>query len=213
MIRGNLSLAMIATNSYVLGILWVIGRYSDDNGRYFFLRHKDWYYLDIVRQELNVTAKIHQVMHKGKPQYRLKASGFEITVLQRLGWQPRWDVQRVYPKITEHRDLLRAYLEIHSRVDTLTITKRDGRKQKQPRLRVYGNRAFLEEMSEVIAAETGAGVKKVQKATNRSGVSGILYYTSRVELQSIFNYLYQPGTKLFNRDRYNDFQEIINQFK
>lgn len=199
---------------YLLGILWAIGRFTEDAGtRYFFLRYRDQYFLDIVHRELNVTAGIHVIQNKGKPEYRLKISGFDIRGLKGLGWQPRWEGRRTYPKITDHRDFIRAYLEIHGSIDTLTITKPDGRKQKQPRLRIYGNKAFLGELTEVLATETGAGVKKVQKATNTSEVSGILYYTSRDELQGILNYLYRPGTRLFNRDWYNHFIEIIQQFQ
>lgn len=202
-------------DNYVLGILWAIGRYSEDTGeRYFFLRHKDRYFLDVVRQELGVTANLHQVTHKGRPQYRLKISGFDVSSLESIGWQPPREGRRRYPKIAEHHDFIRAYIEVHGRIDTLTIRdRRRNRAQKQPRLRIYGNKAFLNELTEVLAAEVGIGVKKVQKATNLSETSGILYYTSRAELQSIIDYLYQPGTRLLNRDWYNNFQEVIRQFK
>lgn len=200
-------------DNYVLGIFWAIGRYSVDNGiKYFFIRHKERYYLDVVRQELGLKSSVFFAEHKGKPQYKLKVTGFDFARIEKLGWQPRFSEQRDYPKIYEHRDFLRAYIEIHSRIDILTITSR-GRKQRQPRLRIYGSKYFLSELTEVLSAEVGALPKKVQKATNKSEVSGILYYTSRAEIECIVSYLYQPETKYFNRERYEEFRDILIQFQ
>lgn len=200
-------------DGYILGILWALGRYSEDSGaRYFFLRHKDRFFLDAVRHALNVPANIHTVTHKGKPQYRLKISGFDFTALEALGWQPRWEAQRTYPRIVEHRDFIRAYLELHSGIDTLTIRKQNRPPHRQPRLRIYGNKAFLEELTGVLAAEVGTGIKKVQKSTNESEVSGILYYTSLGELRDIIMYLYQPETRIFNREYYDSFQDILRRW-
>ena len=58
---------------YVLGILWALGRYSEDaDSKYFFIRHNREYFLQVVRDELNLKSNIHTVLHKNKTQYRLK---------------------------------------------------------------------------------------------------------------------------------------------
>lgn len=201
-------------DGYVLGILWAIGTFTEEEGtRYILLRHKERYFLDEVKKELDVTAAIHTVTEKGKTQYRLKVHGYDTPrEMERLGWQPRWSEQRGYPNITEHRDFIRAYIEIHSRMDVLTIRKRDRPPQKQPRLRIYGNRSFLEGLTQVLASEAGIGVKKVQKATEKSVVSGILYYTSAEELRRLMGYLYESGVKYFYREAYEQFREVMGLF-
>ncbi|MDR3585516.1 MAG: hypothetical protein P4L59_09345 [Desulfosporosinus sp.] len=41
------------------------------------------------------------------------------------GWQPRISEQRNYPDIPDHIDFIRAYFELHSTLDTITIRKRN----------------------------------------------------------------------------------------
>lgn len=196
-------------DNYILGILWSIGRMAEDEGkRYFFLRHQDRYFLDAAKQALGVEVNIYTVTHKGKPQYCLKISGFDMTPLEALGWRARNAEQRSYPRIHEHRDFIRAYCEIHSGVDTMTI-----RDRQSPRLRIYGNRAFLEQLAEALAAEAGVGVMKVQKATEKSLVSGILYYQGTANLEVIFSYLYRSPVEKLHGGYYESFLEILKQFK
>lgn len=201
-------------DSYVIGILWAIGRYAEEEGaRYFFLRHKARFFLDVVKDELGVTADVYTVTHKGQLQHRLKAHGYDTArELEHLGWQPRWAEERDYPGITDHRDFIRAYLEIHAAADIMTIRKR-GRARRNPRLRIYGNRTFLQELTEVLAAQVGTHVKTVQKATNQSEVSGILYYSSMVELENIFSYIYRPGTKNVYRKFHDKFLDVLREFR
>jgi hypothetical protein len=197
---------------YILGIFWALGRYVDEtespNHQYFFLRHNQEHFLQVVRQELKLQANVHIVTHHEKPEYRLKISGVDVTELVKLGWSPRWAEQRDYPRIAEHRDFIRAYTEIHSSLDIIVIRERN-RARTQPRLRIYGNRHFLEQLTEVLFFEVGSGVKKVQKATNQSEPSGILYYQSRLELERLLEYLYSPSTQYFSRDYYERFREIL----
>lgn len=201
--------------NYVLGILWAIGQYIEEPGyRYFFLRSKSWYHLDAVRQEMNLKSNVQTCKHKGKRQYRIKISGFDINVLKEIGWRPRFSEQRDYPRIAEHQDFIRAYLELHSAIDTLTINdRRRNRTHKLPRLRIYGNKFFLGELTEILAVHVGLGIKKVQKATNISETSGILYYTSKAELRMLISYLWSPGTLLFHREYYEKLNEVLGQFK
>ncbi len=202
---------------YVLGIIWALGRYVDkieDEREYYFIRHKNKYFLQVIRRELELKANIQAVTHKGKLQYRLKVAGMDIAQLNRLGWQPRNAVQRGYPRLVAgHRDFIRAYMEIHSSVDTMTIRKQNRPPHKQPRLRIYGNKDFLAELTQVLANEVGTGPKKVQRATLESEVSGILYYMSKVELRNIFYYLYRPPVDYFDREYYGRYREVMRLFE
>ena len=200
-------------NTYVLGILWALGRYSDDAGnKYFFLRHNREYFLQVVKDELGLKSNIHTVLHKNKTQYRLKVSGFDVAAMERLGWQERNAEQRSYPNIVSgHRDFIRAYIEIHSAIGTITIKRKAG-PRTGPRMRIYGNKLFLEQLSEVLAAEVGVGVKAVQQATRLSEVSGILYYQSTVELQSILSYIYSPPVIYFDREFYENYSDTMKMF-
>jgi len=201
-------------NTYVLGILWALGRYVEDkHTEYFFLRHNREYFLQIVRRELGLKSNIHIVQHKRKLQYRLKVSGLDITYLKNINWQPRNSKQRSYPRIIEHRHFMRTYLEIHSTVDTMTIRKRNRPPYKQPRLRIYGNIEFLAGLNEALAAEIGIGIKKVQKATAKTEVSGILYYMSITEIRKIFDYAYRPPIEYFDRDYHEQFLNTMRNFK
>jgi len=205
---------MVSTdiNSYVLGILWSLGRYSEDVGnKHFFLRHNREYFLQIVKNEFDLKSNIHTVLHKNKTQYRLKVSGFDIVALELVGWQARNAEQRSYPNIQDgHRDFIRAYLEIHSAIDTITIQRKTG-PRTGPRLRIYGNKYFLEQMTEVLATEVGAGVKRVQQATRLSEVSGILYYQSTNELQRIFEYVYSTPVSYFDREYYENYKYVLTR--
>lgn len=200
---------------YILGILWAIGTFTEGEGtRYFFLRHKDRYFLDVVKAGLGVTAAIHTVTEKGRVQYRLKVHGYDILrEMERLGWQPRWSEQRGYPSIAEHRDFVRVYLEIHAAVDTIIIRKKSRPPHENPRLRIYGNNVFLAELTEVLVAQVETGVKKVQKTTDIAPTSGILYYQSTAELESIYAWLCRPGTEFLHRGFQEEFREVLVQFR
>jgi len=200
-------------NNYTLGIIWALGRYVDKTqspNQYFFIRHNRKHFLEIVRQDLKLKSSIHTVTHRDKLQYRLKISGLDITEIQRLGWSPRMSEQRCYPNISGHKDFIRAYLEIHSSIDIVTIKRQRRRTRRQLRLRIYGNRYFLEQLNENLASETGTGIKKVQQATLKSQISGILYYQSLVELRAIFNYLYRPPVQYFDRTYRALFYDQVN---
>jgi hypothetical protein len=194
---------------YIVGILWAIGRYTKDDYDYFFLRYKDRYFLDVVREALNVPGEVFLGSSRTGPQYRLKIHHFDMTILERLGWQPRLSEQRGYPSIIEHRDFIRAYIEIHGSIDTSTIRKRNASPYRQPRLRVYGNKHFLNELSEILFTQANIGVKKVQKTSDVAASSGILYYQSRSELKVLLNYLYPPEISYFHREYYGNFREVL----
>lgn len=203
-------------NTYILGIFWALGRYVDEfqspGYPHFFIRHNRRHFMDVVRRDLNLSSNIHTVIHRGKPQYRLKVTGMDFATLERLGWQPRNDVTRGYPRINEHRDFIRAYVEIHSSIDIVTIKKRGRLPYRQPRLRIYGNMQFLTELTEVLATEIGINVMKVQQSTRASEVSGTLYYQSRKDLKAILDYLYRPPLEYFDREHYDRYREVMGLF-
>ncbi len=203
-------------NTYVLGILWALGSYEEYKqtySHYFLIRHTNPYFLQVVRQELALRANIHVVRRHDKPQYRLKIFSIDMEYFNRLGWHPRNAVERNYPSLVDgHSDFIRAYLEIHTRFDILTIRNRKKKPSRRLRLRIYGNMQFLTELTNVLACEVGTGVKKPQLAKNRmSELSGALYYQSLRELRSLFKYLYQPPIEHFDREYYKRFFEVLRK--
>lgn len=207
---------MTHLNTYVLGILWALGRYVDETNsshQYFFIRHSREFFLEVLRQEMSLRSKVHTVLHKGKTQYRLKVSGLDINALEHIGWQSRNAGERNYPRIKSgHRDFIRAYLEIHSTVDTILIRKRNRKSYKQPRLRIFGNLHFLDELTQVLANQIEAGIKKPQISTRQSEVSGTLYYQSIREVQNIFEYLYRPPVEYYDWQYYDRFSGMLREW-
>lgn len=193
---------------YVLGILWSIGSPIEDRYPYFMLRHHDRYFLDVVRKALNIPTSVFAGESLTRAQYKLKLFNFDLNQLTQYGWQTRLSEQRSYPNIREHANFIRAYIELHSSVDTLTIRQRSKERRSQ-RLRIYGNRYFLEQLTEMLSSQVEVTPKRVQKATNLSEFSGILYYQSRRELEKLHDYLYPPGIQYFHRGYYEHFRSLL----
>ena len=194
---------------YVLGILWSIGSPIEDKYNYFMLRHHDRYFLDVVREVLNVSTSVFVGESLTGPQYKLKLFNFDLSQLTQYGWQPRLSEQRNYPNIPEHVDFIRAYFELHSALDTLTIRQR-SKERRSPRLRIYGNRYFLEQLTEVLSSQVAITPKRVQKTTKHSEFSGILYYQSRREIEKLLAYLYpHGGIQYFHREYYEHFRSML----
>ena len=105
---------------YVLGILWSIGSPIEDRYPYFMIRHHDRYFLDVVRNALNISTSVFVGESLTASQYKLKLFNFDLNQLTQYDWQPRLSEQRYYPNIREHVDFIRAYIELHSSADTLT---------------------------------------------------------------------------------------------
>ena len=143
-----------------------------------------------------------------RPQYKLKLFNFDLGQLTQYGWQPRIAEQRNYPNIQEHASFIRAYLELHSSIDTLTIRKRN-KERTSSRLRIYGNRYFLEVLTEVLSSQAEISPKRVQKTTKLSEQSGILYYQSHRELEKLLEYLYPSGLKYFQQEYYDRFRSLL----
>lgn len=193
---------------YVLGILWSIGSPIEDRYPYFYLRHHDRHFLDVVREALNVSTSVFMGESLTGPQYKLKIFNFDLNLLAQYGWQPRLSEQRIYPNITEHVNFIRAYIELHSTLDTITIRQRN-KERRSPRLRIYGNRNFLNKLTEMLSSQVEITPKRVQMATRLSDSSGILYYQSRQELEKLLDYLYPSGIQYFHREYYEHFRSSI----
>lgn len=193
-------------NMYALGIFWSIGRQSEEG--YFLLRHKDKYFLETAKTDLQASSDIFSITQHGKIQYRLKVRDLDIFTLKRLGWHARNSEERPYPNILDHQDFIRAYMEIHSNLDIITL-----RGRQKPRLRIYGNKTFLESITNVLASQIGTSTKKVQKTTNIAETSGVLYYQSRTELEAIFSYLYRPPIENYHFEFYERFRNMLGRFR
>lgn len=193
---------------YVLGILWSIGSPIEDRYPYFMLRHHDRYFLDVVRETLDISTTVFEGESRTRPQYKLKLFNFDLSQLTQYGWQHRIAEQRNYPNIQEHANFIRAYLELHSSVDAITIRKR-GKERTSPRLRIYGNRYFLEELTVVLSYQAGIYPKRVQKATKLSENSGLIYYQSHKELEKLLEYLYPSDLQYFHREYYDHFRSLL----
>ncbi|CAA7600860.1 Hypothetical protein DEACI_1513 [Acididesulfobacillus acetoxydans] len=195
---------------YALGILWSIGSPIEDRYPYFMLRHHDRYFLDVVHEALNVSTSVFAGEARTGSQYKLKIFKFDLRQLIQYGWQSRISDQRKYPDISEHADFIRAYFELHSTIDTLTVRKR-GKERRSPRLRIYGNRYFLDQLTEVLNSQAEISPKRVQRATKYSKFSGILYYQSRRELEKLLDYLYPPDAWYFHRGYYEQFRAALHR--
>jgi hypothetical protein len=141
-------------------------------------------------------------------QYKLKVFNFDLSQLTQYGWQPRLSEQRNYPNITEHVDFIRAYIELHSALDTITIRQRN-KERKSSRLRIYGNRHFLDDLTEMLSSQVEITPKRVRMATKLSESSGILYYQSRRELEKLLAYLYPSDLLYFHREYYNHNRSML----
>jgi hypothetical protein len=193
---------------YILGILWSIGSPIGGKYPYLMLRHRNRYFLDVVCEALNVSTTVFEGESETGPQFKLKLFHFDLNQLTEYGWQSRLSSQRNYPSIREHQDFIRAYFELHSGIDKIVFRKR-GKERIGTRLRIYGNRYFLSELTEVLSSEIGVDLKRVQRATRLSESSGILYYQRRQDLEKMLGYLYPSGVQNFCREYYEHFKAMV----
>lgn len=143
--------------AYVLGVLW--GTASLGSGGVFWVRHRDRWYPQVVKDWLGITAGIHQTSSKTGRQHRLKVSrAADVAALENIfarhGWSPRNAPRRPYPAGgVDDRGFIRAWAELHASYDTVAAGRR---RVLLPRLRIYGNYELLDEINRVLAAACGA---------------------------------------------------------
>lgn len=176
-------------SNYQLGIIYSIGTYLHSENR-FVIRHKDKYYIDILIPIFKTNPYIQN--SRTQIQYVLKSS---ISQSQNLNPQslPNWSSYnskiKTLPVLSDYKDFLRAYIEIHSSLDCSTRykNKKSKEKYKALRLRIYGNKIFLESINNILHNYAYTNLKTIQILSNNK--TAILQYTSYAEIKSIYNYL------------------------
>lgn len=158
-------------SSRILGILWAIG---GDNGECFYLRCRYRGIIEEVRDYFNLDAQIIEGKSSTNKQFKLKITGDIrqkiLYELSRQGWSPRNADIRNYPSgDIEHREFIRAWLQLHSSFDFRYFGK--------PRLRVYGNKKLITEMNDIISRLAGVSRKTPYKLHNNKTYA--LYYVSK----------------------------------
>lgn len=162
----------VIDGAYCLGLIWGIGALLGD---YFVFRTKDKSVLALIRERLNSKSQIYPV---GKT-YALKiAAGADVKKLTEwltsMGWTRRQAQERKYPeaKGINHRGFIAGWARLHSSADTVRTKWGEN-----PRVRIYGNYALMQTMSEIIASQTDIPIMKPQKAPNE--ITKILYYQGK----------------------------------
>lgn len=155
--------------AYILGVLW--GTMAEwEEG--FWLRHRDPFFADAVRDYLKIAACVQTVASRTGPQCRLKITRRKTVeeicaLLHHHGWQPRNAPERVYPEgdICD-RGFIRAWVELHGRADIRRARNRNGTYSPQKRMRIYGNRCLLEEINRILCSEAGLPLRRLQNTQN-----------------------------------------------
>ncbi len=147
----------------------------------YWLRHRDCWYIDTVRDYLGITAAVQEIAGNTGIQYRLKIVRAEIVreiqdMLESRGWQPRMAQGRPYPSGSlNNRGFCRAWVELHSSADVRpTWNKKRTIQYPQKRLRIYGNWALLEEMNYILSSAAGLKPRTLQRTTN--DITKVLYF-------------------------------------
>lgn len=196
--------------AYILGVLW--GTASPAGNNRYWVRHRDKWYVDTVRDQLGITANSHQSYSNSDDQWRLKiARAADVATLRNLlerhGWTPRNASERPYPSgPLDDRGFVRAWVELHASAD---VAHTGRTRVPTPRLRIYGNWLFLQEINRVISMGTGLGLRKPQKTPKDSTMG--LYYTGK-SFPSVIQWLY-TGAELYNPAAREKFEEIMGKAK
>lgn len=192
--------------AYVLGILW--GTATTSGGGYW-VRNRDRWYIDTIREYLGVTAEGHESYSNTGNQWRLKITrATDVltvkTLLERHGWTPRQAPKRPYPvgNIND-KGFIRAWVELHSSADIARV----GRKRTPPpRLRVYGNWFLLEGINRIIAAGAGLSPRTLQKTTNET--TAALCYIGK-SFRAVVRWLYTDA-EIYNPKAFERFFGVLN---
>lgn len=188
---------------YDLGIIWAVGSYNE-NGRFSF-RHKEKHFINRLNGYFtNTIYQQKRSKNKIDEQYVLKTKNLNVYDLYNIGWSERnSDIRDIpnLPNLSDYKDFLRAYIELHSTLDYSTRHKNNGDKYKALRLRIYGNTNLMDSVNKLLSREVRVGIKTIQTLSNHK--TSIIYYTSFLEIQNIFNYLY-------GEPNFNNFWEDIN---
>lgn len=174
-------------SNYQLGIIWSIGRYTEDG---MFFRAKDKYFLEQL--QLLTNNKVTSQKARTGIQYKLKSVSFDIQGLKKYGWTERNAVERDIPILNDYKDFLRAYIEIHGRLDKQVRRSKKKTLGKDfryyvPRLRIYGNITLIESINGILHQCVGVGIKSPQIVHN--GKTAYIAYASLSEIEAILMYI------------------------
>jgi len=205
---GGLDTATDA-GAYVLGILWGTLSTADQG---YWVRHRDRWYIDMVRDYLGITVVGHGSYSKTGDQWRLKITravdvALVREILETHGWAARNASERPFPSgPVNERGFIRAWVELHSSADIARI----GQKRKpMPRLRIYGNAVLIAEINRLLSVMTGVPERAIQKTTNE--ITKTLYYTGS-SFSVILEWLYREVELTNLEARKGCFAPISNDF-
>lgn len=161
--------------SYTIGIIWGMGAVSEDS---FLIRHKKRDILDSIAQLVH--SRPYHLAAEDQWCLKIPLSHPLYKDLLDMGWQPRWESERIFPVGDINLDeFVRGYVSVHSTFDALTI-----KGKTKERLRIYGAKRVLEGINKHFEAVLGTGLKSIQPH-KQSDVCHILYYQGKAELALI----------------------------
>lgn len=106
-------------SNYQLGILFSIGTYIPTENR-FVIRYKDVHYINSLQPIFNTNP--YSQIYKNKIQYVIKSSSqIDIhNILTSNNYSSYNSPVKTIPILSDYKDFLRAYIEIHSSLDYST---------------------------------------------------------------------------------------------
>jgi DNA-binding CsgD family transcriptional regulator len=172
--KKRINLATISP--YLLGIIWGLGRYSEEGAMFF--RHSNRYFLEQLQNLCD--NEITEGYSRTGTQYKLKSVLFDIDQLKQIGWTERNADERDIPKLIDYKDFLRSYIEIHGYLS-------ENRNNKGLRLRIYGNIELIQSINEILSNNAKVRIKRLTISKNEK--TAALSYQLINEIQSIFSYI------------------------
>lgn len=177
-------------SNYQLGILFSIGSYISSENK-LVIRHKDVHYINSLQPIFNT--KLYSQLVNNEIQYVIKSqSNIELyNYLLSHNYSPYNSEIKTIPILSDYKDFLRAYIEVYSSLDYLTrySNKKSKEKYKELRLRIYGNKMFLESINNILYEYCFTTIKSIQILSNDK--TAILYYSSLTEIKAIYDYIYE----------------------
>ena len=98
--------------NYQLGIIYSIGSYIPSEN-IFTIRHKDKHYVNTISTSVKSTP--YKQPYNNSIQYVIKISNYKPDL-----WNTHLSDERQIPRLKDYSDFLRAYIEIHSKLDYST---------------------------------------------------------------------------------------------
>lgn len=147
---------------YHLGIIWALGTYIESDTT-FVMRHKQLYFLD----QISPYIESEPFFDASKNRFTLKTNMIDIDQLQDMGYSNRNAEKRSLPFLSEYRDFLRAYIELHGYIDYCTCYSRNRKKKyNRVRLRTYGNIKLMSQINDILVDDAWISKHKLQVSGN-----------------------------------------------